>query len=145
VNAGRLISVNLEINLKVDVYRNLHKDCFSVRGRESHNRGKVICHLDELFVADVEFAVQRAGQKKVRETRKKNVHAFVRGTMVPLKSYIINEILRDLTPCELIEVTYNPYKTDRFSMVDDGTLVDHADYVILKDKKIYAMRPRLGV
>jgi len=124
--------------MKVDIYKNLTKDCFSIRSREYFTRGKVVKHVDSAFIADVEFAVQRAGHSKVLKEKKKNVHAFVRGTYVDLKEYVLEEILRD---CVFHEVTYNPYVSDSFFLKSDRSLVDCAELVIIKDKKVYALNP----
>jgi len=63
--------------LKVDVYWNLHKKCYSVR-----HKGKVIAHLDRVALRDVEWIVQPAGREKVLSEKRKNVHAFARGYFV---------------------------------------------------------------
>ena len=68
--------------MQVEIYRNLHKKCFSIR----HN-GKVIDYLyddQELHLIDVKFRVQPAGRERVRRENKKNVHAYVKGTIAPL-------------------------------------------------------------
>ena len=62
---------------KVRVYRNLHKDCFSVK-----QDGLVRCHADNVTLFNVEFIVSKAGQRRVRDEKKKNVHAFVEGFVV---------------------------------------------------------------
>ena len=48
---------------RVEVYRNLHKNCFSVRALTGENKGKVIDHVQEITLKDVKFAVQPAGRK----------------------------------------------------------------------------------
>ena len=63
---------------RIEVYRNLHNDTFSIR-----RNGKVVKHLanwQSIFLKDVKFAVQPAGREKGRREGKKNVHAFIRGT-----------------------------------------------------------------
>ena len=59
---------------RVEVYRNLHNDKLSVR-----YGGKVVGHVDSIWLRDATFAVQPAGRDRVRREKKKNVHAFVRG------------------------------------------------------------------
>jgi hypothetical protein len=56
------------------VYFNLHKRCFSVQ-----QGGKVYAHADGVMLENVRFNVSKAGQRKVRETGRKNVHARVSG------------------------------------------------------------------
>ncbi len=62
---------------KVRVYRNLHKDCISVK-----QGGLVRCHATNVVLKDCKFIVSEAGQRRVRNEKKKNVHAFVEGYVV---------------------------------------------------------------
>lgn len=58
----------------VYVYRNLHKNCWSVlRG------GKLHAHRHRLNLRDVQFRVRPAGQKRAVREGRKNVHAFAIG------------------------------------------------------------------
>ena len=68
--------------MKVDVYRNLHQKCFSIRSREKDTYGKVIARAQNVAVRNAKFVVQPAGREKVVRTGTKNVHAFVRGDLV---------------------------------------------------------------
>jgi len=65
----------------VRVYRNLHRKCFSVQTRVG-KRWKVTAHVDEIRLRDVSFLVHKGGHKRYLRERRKNVHAFVVGTMV---------------------------------------------------------------
>lgn len=65
--------------MKVDVYKNLHEDCISVRSRESEDYGRVVAHRPCVTIVDAEFVVQPSGREKVVQSGVKNVHAFVRG------------------------------------------------------------------
>jgi len=93
----------LQTGDRIEVYRNLHKDCFSIR-----KNGRVVKYIyddDKLHMMDVKFAVQPAGRAKVLRERKKNVHAFVRGIYT--------------APSESVDAwqyraTYNPYKMGCF-------------------------------
>jgi ribosomal protein S27AE len=94
------------IGKKVMVYRNLHKDTFSIQ-----YKSKVILHADYVKLTDVEFRVRPGGNKKVVNEKKKNVHAFVIGNLVDYCEY----------PCENLPsepndniVTYDPYKYQSF-------------------------------
>lgn len=62
--------------MKVDVYWNLHKRLWSIR-----HKGKVIHHASALRLLNVKWVVQPAGVARVRRERRKNVHAFARGTL----------------------------------------------------------------
>ena len=92
---------------KVEIYRNLHNNTFSVR-----RDGKVVRHIENfeiLRLTDAKFAVQPAGRAKVIREKKKNVHAFIRGTVDLIGGY-----LGQAPPHEIFEVSYNPYKSDNF-------------------------------
>ncbi len=106
--------------MKVDVYWNSNERCFSVRSREKENYGKVIAHLDTVYIEDAEFVVQNAGRNKVLETGVKNVHAFIRGDMK-------NHFSLNRRPGTL--VIYNPYDTGRFTSFK-GDIVESAKFVL---------------
>jgi hypothetical protein len=100
------------------VYRNLHKKCLSVR-----QLGIVKCHTDSIVLHDATFVVNPAGREKVRRERKKNVHAYVKGTVIDARDTDV------LLPFPWDEVYYNPYKCDNFE--SDGQPVRAAQYVDL--------------
>jgi len=86
----------------VFVYRNLHKQCLSVQ-----QDGIVRCHVDNIVLEDAEFKVSKAGQQRVRDESKKNVHAKVKGMVVANPSEILS--------LGWNSIYYNPYKTDEFT------------------------------
>ena len=97
--------------LKVFVYFNLHRKCFSIKALEGAKKGRVVAHSDKVLVSDGVFKVSEAGRQRVLRERKKNVHAGVVGewdeTGIDLIS--IDRVTTIGTP-----VTYNPYKYDTF-------------------------------
>jgi hypothetical protein len=104
--------------MRVDIYWNLHKKIWSIR----HN-GIVIEHLDNVFVEDVSFVVQPAGRRKVRKTRRKNVHAFVRGEIAD--KFEINNLQR---------VRYNPYQHTSFVDAETSKPIHSASQVFLSEE-----------
>lgn len=112
--------------MRVEVYRNLHAECFSVR--EAH--GKVVAHVFKAFMGPSDFVVQPAGRAKVLESGTKNVHAFVRGPRITVEQ-------GDLM---LQRVMYNPYVMDSFWVYRDGKRipVTRADYVALSYPAVWA-------
>jgi len=92
----------------VHVYRNLHKDCFSVR-----QGGIVVCHAENVVLRWAEFVVGVAGRERVRKERKKNVHAYVKGFAFPASSTY------DMLPFAWEKVYYNPYTCDFFKCDQD--------------------------
>ena len=93
---------------RVEVYWNLHKDCYSVRALSGPDKGRVVAHTDSVELCDVTFAVQLGGRNRVLSERRKNVHAFMRG-----------KVTIGLPDARYQVVTYNPYKYETF--VDAAT------------------------
>ena len=109
--------------MRVEVYWNLHKRLFSVRALEGDNKGRVIEHAYTVSLVNAKFAVQPAGRERVRQEGKKNVHAFVRGRLIPTHG---NFNPFDPPPRE---VTYNPYMYDTFVDTEFKSAIHTADYV----------------
>ena len=85
----------------VYVYRNLHKQCLSVR-----QGGVVKCHAENVVLMDCEFKVNIKGRDRVREKQRKEVHAGIKGFVVSASR--ANELL----DFGFETVYYNPYTTD---------------------------------
>lgn len=100
--------------MKVKVYWNLHKKCYSVQ-----HKGKVIDHLDRVVLENVEFKVSEAGRQRVLKQKRKNVHAFVVGSLVDHKPLY--------EPHYVKTVKYNPYKYSSFVTVKDSEPVNKSD------------------
>lgn len=107
----------------VEVYRNLHKKCWSVR-----QRGKVRLHADYICLKSAEFKVSQKGRTRVLKEQRKNVHAFIKGFIVSPTEINNNVLVGGGVGVEWVDVTYNPYKHDSF-VTDKGKAVLHADYV----------------
>ena len=106
--------------MRVEVYFNLHKKLFSVRDCKT---GRVVAHTCNIWVEDPVFVVRKAGREKVLREKKKNVHAFVRGTW--MKDLLVEDasMILDHRECSE-EVTYNPYKYDSFVTKHDAKPID---------------------
>ena len=120
--------------LKVFVYYNLHKKCFSVKALEGEKKGRVVAHADQIELFDVQFKVSQAGRQRVLKERKKNVHAGAVGQWVAGIEGIGTPALNDA-----VEVTYNPYKYESFVRRNDETPVHRAAYAKLAGRNIQAL------
>lgn len=112
--------------MKVFVYFNLHKKCWSVRAMEGDRKGLVILHADTLALERCTFKVSEAGRQRVLAEKRKNVHAGVIGH--------ITEGF-DVSACTT-PVSYNPYKADHFFNVSNGEPVHHASKAYMHGKKV---------
>ena len=126
------IAQHIDPSKRVRVYRNLHKQCFSVK-----QDGLVRCHADRVTLQDCKFIVSKAGQRRVRDGKKKNVHAFVEGLLVNTREAdaIVDGAKSD---AEIFagksgwkKAYYNPYICDTFINQYDGSPLETARFADL--------------
>jgi hypothetical protein len=107
----------IDTSKPVEVYRNLHKNCFSVR-----QSGIVCCHTTEIVLGtltacteDVRVAltVGKKGRERVIKEGRKNVHAFARGYFCPDLNRGGIELIELVWPYDSW-IKYNPYKFETF-------------------------------
>lgn len=110
------IAKHVDPSKPIRIYRNLHRQCLSVM-----QSGKVACHAENVLVENVRFIVSKAGQKRVRETKRKNVHAFIEGTWIDTRVF-------SLYRYDAVELYYNPYTCDGFIDRKSGQIVSIAKY-----------------
>ena len=123
-----------------DVYRNLHTATWSMIDRTI---GRVVQHPIEVAIKNATFVVQPAGNAKVRRTRKKHVHAFVRGQHVVLLDYRGAPCTPESVRRTGVRLTYNPYKHTAFVDADTEQPVKEAELVALfSDGSVWALNPR---
>jgi len=118
-----------EGQVKVFVYRNLRRRCWSAKQIGGLNNGRVILHARTISLFGAHFSVSKTGRERVLVERQKNVHAGVVGflnlatvleqrytmTEDTLMNVEVDDSLNYITHNpEAIEVTYNPYKFEEF-------------------------------
>ena len=113
---------HMKTGKKVRVYWNLHKKCFSVISLEKEKKGLVVAHVNELNLDNPVFKVSEKGRQRVLREKKKNVHAYVEGTITSTTSSIVEQI------------KYNPYKLPFFH-TEDGTKVETRNIAILETRE----------
>jgi hypothetical protein len=120
--------------MKREIYWNLHHRIWSVR--KPH--GRVTSHARHVIIYDPKFVVQPAGRAKVLKERKKNVHAFVRGlfhaaTHMEIPTGICASYARHVTlpNNQCVQVTYNPYRADHFTICGTGQAIYEAQWCLL--------------
>ena len=115
---------------RIEVYRNLHKDCFSIR-----KNGRVVRYIyndEQLHLHNVKFAVQPAGRAKVLREGRKNVHAFVRGLYS-------GDLAQEPMRAWQAVAHYNPYKHGYFFTSFGGNVrqINKARRASLTEGKVY--------
>ena len=94
---------------RVYVYKNLHRNCYSVR-----QDGLIKKHTDSICLYDAQFRVGKKGRERVLKEKRKNVHAGVSG-------YIDRDWdLQRFPPTNLRGVIYNPYEWETFIYGSNG-------------------------
>lgn len=94
----------LDYSRTVHVYRNLHKDCWSIK-----QGGLVKAHTDEVLLNEPKFVVLSKGRQKVIKQRRKIVHAWLSGIMHE-NPFSVHE--GETKTWHMI--TYDPYKYKSF-------------------------------
>lgn len=120
--------------MKVYVYRNLHKNCFSIKALEGANKGRVIMHTDKVSLYDVTFKVSEKGRQRVLRQKKKYVHAGVVG-------HILDGQWQAKDVAKFSKIRYNPYETETFQDLQ-GNPVLTAPVCLLIDNQIFAHIPK---
>lgn len=113
---------------KAKCYRNLNKPGVTWSVVNSYT-GLVDQYANTVMLKDVQFKVSKSGQARVRREKRKNVHAFVLGS-------IITSLPNDL---KLFRATYNPYKDDGFRLIDGGATLTNAKYALLCEDGLFVV------
>ena len=112
---------------KYYLYRNLHKNMFSIKYKQ-----KVIDRNNYQIMKDVIFVVSKKGQDRVRKEKRKNVHATISG-------FLVNESEFNINLYNLIELYYNPYTTDYFTIKETKENIYNTKYILAKDNRIFKL------
>jgi hypothetical protein len=113
--------------LKVFVYFNLQKKCFSIKALSGPYKGLVIGHCIRVLLSDVTFKVSPAGRRRVLTERRKNVHAGAVGYIADSGAYDVHDRYMMLGTA----ITYNPYKYDSFVQRSTEQPVHNAKWAAL--------------
>jgi hypothetical protein len=91
------------------VYRNLHKKAWSIQIKKEKG-WRVGTHASEIILKETTFKVYEAGREKVLKTKRKNVHAYIIGTLINFRRKGTLKKAGDLKD----KISYNPYKANHF-------------------------------
>lgn len=131
----------IDLTKPVRVYRNLHAKVYSIK-----QGGRVVAHATRLALMDCRFIVNEKGRQRVIAQKRKNVHAFIEGTLTPF-------IEGTLTPSGMgtdpehhakgrklpVKVSYNPYKAGTFvSGASKETPLKRAEVCMFDETGVYA-------
>lgn len=115
-----------QIGDKVKVYKNIHKDCYSI---VDHKSGLVVGYADYVCLKDAKTHINQNGRKRVVDRKRKEVHAYLVGTFAGCQFAIAEQD----TPYQLY---YNPYKTEHFVNKQTKEAVHTARLVRLEPQQV---------
>ena len=134
--------------MKVFVYFNLHRKCFSVKALEGEFKGRVIAHASYVSLHDCTFKVSEAGRQRVLSEKRKNVHAGVVGQLVNLtfvgeedKFLYTENTYRFAYQYPHKRVKYNPYRLDSFYREEDNACIPVEKHEIVSLAKLEGQPP----
>ena len=127
---------------QVQVYRNLHKTLedgtyvYSVR----NDKGIVEDHVTEIAIAKPILRVGPKGNERVRDEKRKNVHAYIQG--MRMRESLIDDYTTGIELHDWQKITYNPYKHKSFVLVsDESVAVREAWFVEVRRDGVWAFLP----
>ncbi len=112
----------LEKGQRIQVYRNLRKNNFSIRDLKTR---RVIAYGTDIILSNIRMYVQKGGRERVIREKWKNIHAFVSGTYEGV-NYV------DLTQ-DWEVIYYNPYTTETFINKTTGKAIFSANGAYLSN------------
>ena len=115
---------------KVWVYKNLNlsdKLGYPIFSIMDVSTNKVIGHERNLMLKDCVLKVRQGGMERVREEKRKNVHAGVVGFLSEEQPHVLP-----------ISITYNPYKYNSFVKKESEEPIYNAKLVSVIDGKLTA-------
>lgn len=122
----------LEKGMKVKVYFNLHKKCYSIKEIKT---GLVVAHASQVVLTDTIYKVSETGRQRVLREKRKNVHAYVIGTYDGhMTGYRTEE---DIASQYLREGYYNPYQTETFIDRATGSKLEKSSITVMGRNGIY--------
>ena len=132
--------------MKFQIYKNLHKNCYSIR----EPNGRVIGHATIIEGVQAKFTVQPKGRENVLKTQRKNVHAFITAHIRAFLNFTFTNYgkkhypeLQNITdqfdlPESLTLATYNPYNHNTFIDKLNNQPLKKCDYILATPNFLFA-------
>lgn len=118
---------------KVLVYRNLHENTLSIR------KGNLVHGYAQMVVLyGVTFSVGKSGNEKANITKQKNVHAYVKGSIIFATDFEdVEATYKKLEELGYKRVYYNPFKVKTFVLYSTFEPIYKADKAIVIMDRVY--------
>lgn len=115
----------IKLGHQTRVYKNLNNGKLSIQ-QQIYIDGKgmqwrVVGHAEEVRLRGCTFKVYEAGRQRVLKEHRKNVHAYVRGTLVSVSDVETFDKHDVGAP-----IYYNPYECTQFKNLSTGGCIERA-------------------
>jgi hypothetical protein len=133
--------------MDVRIFRNLTFKCYSIQMRVD-GAWRTVAHAESAEIRNARFHVSEAGRKRVLETGKKTIHAWLQGGLEAWQGAIrpagsaagLEAFQRDfLQPAAPRAVAYNPRRDGSFIWRDNGAPISRASYARLDNRGVFAI------
>lgn len=109
----------------VQVYRNLNRDCFSIRDKKTR---LVVGYCMSVTLTNARFVVSAPGHARVIKTGIRTVHAYVEGEFISAEN----------DKKDYYDIGYyNPFKTEKFIQENTGKLLEFASFAHCQGTRVY--------
>lgn len=112
---------------EVEVYYHYRKKMFSVRDKKTT---LVLAHVHNVTLENCIFKVSESGRNRVRQTKQKNVHAWITGNFISANTELIN--LKEMNIAY-----YEPKTVDSFVDIYTQKKVEKASSVHCSGNRVY--------
>lgn len=112
--------------VRVQVYKNLHQQCWSVR-----SGGRVKFYCNKIVLRDCRYNVGEAGRLRVIREGRKNVHAYISGYLCSVDrvtSALLEAFDDHNSYFKYCGVYYNPKKFQKFVDIETGLPILTSDF-----------------
>jgi len=109
------------------VYRNLQNGRMSLQAKVGKN-WKVVGHVLDCILENVEFRVVESTRQRILTQQRRTVHAWGQGTLIGVGDPII------YAP---IDLTYNPFLSDRFLERGTENCIIHCKYLVVRNNQVW--------
>lgn len=108
---------SIDFTKQVKIYKNLHNGLFSVM-----QNGLVVAHIESFIMNNASFKVNESGRQRVLKEKKKNVHAFIVGTLEEINCTDDDLIISN----PHTKIRYNPYVSNSFMLGVNSFKINNA-------------------
>lgn len=117
--------------MRVYVYWNIHKGCWSVKALSGPNKGRVVRHANAVHLRNVETHVNENGRQRVVANQRKEVHAGLKGELKTMVGSPLDRATRQREDDGWVPVTYNPYRFSTFVDRDTHNVVSLGEQAVM--------------